>query len=96
MTVTSPEGADFVAGLGVDRVVVGRELSVREIAKVSRGVVGGAVLVRRRDWVGQFWHNNQVRVAGDREIAKVRRGVVDGAVPTLQSKMSCGGQGVEC
>ena len=34
MTITSPEGADFVAGLGVDRVVVGRELSVREIAKV--------------------------------------------------------------
>ena len=35
MTITSPEGADFVAGLGVDRVVVGRELSVREIAKVG-------------------------------------------------------------
>ena len=43
MTVTSPEGADFVAGLGVDRVVVGRELSVREIAKVRRGAAGGAV-----------------------------------------------------
>ena len=35
MTITSPEGADFVAGLGVERVVVGRELSVKEIAKVS-------------------------------------------------------------
>ena len=35
MTITSPEGAAFVAGLGVDRVVVGRELSVKEIAKVG-------------------------------------------------------------
>ena len=35
MTITSPEGAAFGAGLGVDRVVVGRELSVKEIAKVG-------------------------------------------------------------
>ncbi|GAX79879.1 hypothetical protein CEUSTIGMA_g7319.t1 [Chlamydomonas eustigma] len=37
MTITSPEGAAFVAGLGVERVVVGRELSVKEIAKVQAG-----------------------------------------------------------
>ena len=41
MSITSGEGAAWVAGLGVERVVVGRELSVREIAKVRRGVVGG-------------------------------------------------------
>eukprot|EP00879_Flechtneria_rotunda_P017841 GHRR01018700.1.p1 GENE.GHRR01018700.1~~GHRR01018700.1.p1 ORF type:complete len:521 (+),score=109.15 GHRR01018700.1:527-2089(+) len=35
MSITSAEGADFAAGLGVTRVVVGRELSVREIAKLS-------------------------------------------------------------
>lgn len=35
MSITSPEGADFAAQLGVDRVVVGRELSISEIAKVG-------------------------------------------------------------
>lgn len=34
MSITSAQGAQFAAGLGVERVVVGRELSVREIAKV--------------------------------------------------------------
>lgn len=34
MSITSAEGAAFAGGLGVERVVVGRELSVREIAKV--------------------------------------------------------------
>ncbi|KAF8065609.1 LHT2 [Scenedesmus sp. PABB004] len=37
MSITSAEGAQFAASLGVTRVVVGRELSVREIAAVSRG-----------------------------------------------------------
>ncbi|MEW5305319.1 MAG: hypothetical protein WDW36_007867 [Sanguina aurantia] len=37
MSITSPEGADFAAQLGVDRVVVGRELSISEIAKVKQG-----------------------------------------------------------
>lgn len=34
MTITSAQGAEFALQLGVDRVVVGRELSVKEIAKV--------------------------------------------------------------
>ena len=34
MTITSAQGAQFAASLGIDRVVVGRELSVQEIAKV--------------------------------------------------------------
>ena len=41
MTITSPEGADFVQRLGVERVVVARELSVDEIHKVGMCVWGG-------------------------------------------------------
>mmetsp|Transcript_51491 Transcript_51491/g.164657 ORF Transcript_51491/g.164657 Transcript_51491/m.164657 type:complete len:592 (+) Transcript_51491:230-2005(+) len=37
MTITSAEGAEFARQLGVERVVVGRELSVREISKVREG-----------------------------------------------------------
>lgn len=37
MTITSAEGAEFAAALGIDRVVVGRELSAREIGKVQQG-----------------------------------------------------------
>ena len=37
MSITSPEGAEFARGLGCKRVVVGRELSVREIASVRNG-----------------------------------------------------------
>jgi len=36
MTITSGEGASFVAGLGVERVVLARELSLSEIAAVGR------------------------------------------------------------
>ncbi|KAG2432764.1 hypothetical protein HYH02_012897 [Chlamydomonas schloesseri] len=43
MSITSGEGAAWVAGLGVERVVVGRELSVREIAKVRDAVPGTEV-----------------------------------------------------
>ncbi len=35
MSITSAEGAAWAAGLGVERVVVGRELSVNEISKVG-------------------------------------------------------------
>lgn len=35
MSITSAEGAEFAYALGTDRVVVGRELSVREIASVA-------------------------------------------------------------
>ena len=37
MTITSADGADFAAACGISRVVVGRELSVRDIGKVSAG-----------------------------------------------------------
>lgn len=37
MSVTSAEGAEFARRLGCDRVVAGRELSVRELAAVRRG-----------------------------------------------------------
>ena len=37
MSITSPEGAQFALQRGVSRVVVGRELSVRDISKVSAG-----------------------------------------------------------
>jgi collagenase-like PrtC family protease len=37
MSITSPEGAEFARELGCKRVVVGRELSVREIAAVRAG-----------------------------------------------------------
>lgn len=33
MTITSPEGADFAKDLGIERVVLARELSLREIKK---------------------------------------------------------------
>ncbi len=36
MTVTSPEGVRWAAGLGVRRVVLARELSLRELAKFDR------------------------------------------------------------
>ncbi|GIL60544.1 hypothetical protein Vafri_15096 [Volvox africanus] len=43
MSVTSAEGAAWVSELGVERVVVARELSVREISKVCDGVPGTEV-----------------------------------------------------
>jgi len=36
MTITSPEGVHFARTIGVDRVVVARELSLRELAKFRR------------------------------------------------------------
>lgn len=43
MSITSGEGAQFAAAMGVERVVVGRELSVAEIGAVRAGKrVGGA------------------------------------------------------
>lgn len=41
MTITAPEGARFAASRGAKRVVVGRELSVREIAQVAAGSGSG-------------------------------------------------------
>src|SRR6185436_18915744 len=35
MTVTSPEGVEFARELGVERVVLARELSLRELEKFS-------------------------------------------------------------
>ncbi|GLI60382.1 hypothetical protein VaNZ11_002388 [Volvox africanus] len=43
MSVTSAEGAAWVSELGVERVVVARELSVREISKICDGVRGAEV-----------------------------------------------------
>lgn len=37
MSITSPEGAEFARARGVGRVVVGRELSVREISLTAAG-----------------------------------------------------------
>ncbi len=37
MTITSPEGARFVAPLGLDRIVLARELSLREIGHFKPG-----------------------------------------------------------
>ncbi len=37
MTISSPEGAEFAASLGVSRVVVPRELSVEEVRTFARG-----------------------------------------------------------
>lgn len=37
MTISSPEGVLFAASLGMQRVVVPRELSVQEIARLTRG-----------------------------------------------------------
>eukprot|EP00466_Bigelowiella_natans_P012210 jgi/Bigna1/34861/e_gw1.7.7.1 len=36
MSITSAQGAEFAHSLGAERVVVGRELSVKEIASISR------------------------------------------------------------
>jgi putative protease len=35
MTITSSEGADYAEHLGVQRVVVGRELSIHDIAQIG-------------------------------------------------------------
>ena len=37
MSITSAEGAEFARELGCERVVVGRELSIRDIAAVREG-----------------------------------------------------------
>lgn len=57
MTISSPEGAAFAATLGIDRVVLPRELSVQEIARFTREssmecevFVHGALCV---SWSGQ-------------------------------------------
>ena len=45
MTITSPEGAEFARELGVERVVLARELSLRELEKFGlRGGVGEPVI----------------------------------------------------
>lgn len=36
MTLTEPHGVDFVKGLGVERVILARELSAKEIGRVAR------------------------------------------------------------
>jgi len=38
MTVTSSEGLEYAASLGISRVVVGRELSLKEISEISHDV----------------------------------------------------------
>ena len=40
MSITSAEGAAFAANLGCERVVVGRELSVAEIAIIGAAAPG--------------------------------------------------------
>ncbi len=57
MTVSSPEGARFASGLGVTRVVLPRELSVREVERMAEATaleletfVHGALCV---SWSGQ-------------------------------------------
>jgi len=42
MTITSPEGAEFARELGVERVVLARELSLRELEKFQKHAEGGA------------------------------------------------------
>ena len=42
MTITSPEGAEFARELGVERVVLARELSLRELEKFQKHGEGGA------------------------------------------------------
>ena len=41
MTITSPEGAEFARELGVERVVLARELSLRELEKFQQGAASG-------------------------------------------------------
>src|SRR4051812_30362937 len=45
MTVTSPEGVEFARRLGVERVVLARELSLRELEKFDAGGVPLEVFV---------------------------------------------------
>ena len=42
MTITSPEGVEFARKLGVERVVLARELSLRELEKFQVQTAGGA------------------------------------------------------
>src|SRR4029077_13836447 len=37
MTLTEPRGIEFVRGLGVERVILARELSTADISKVTQG-----------------------------------------------------------
>jgi putative protease len=39
MTITSPEGVEFAAGLGVKQVVLAREMSLRELEKFDAGAM---------------------------------------------------------
>ena len=57
MSITSAEGAAWAAGLGVERVVVGRELSVKEISKV-----GGSAGVATRN-LREHVHRSAARAA---------------------------------
>ena len=40
MTITSPEGVEFAQGLGVERAVLAREVSLQEIGKFKGGEMG--------------------------------------------------------
>src|SRR5205823_2436269 len=42
MTITSPEGAEFARELGIARVVLARELSLRDLEKFQMHRTGGA------------------------------------------------------
>jgi putative protease len=45
MTITSPEGAAFAARLGITRVVLAREASMREMARFPKDLIGLEVFV---------------------------------------------------
>ncbi len=95
MTITSPEGAEFAAGLGVRRIVLARELSLRELAKFDAAAmplevfVHGALCVA---YSGQCLTSESLgqRSANRGECAQACRMpyelVVDGAVRDLGDK----------
>ncbi|MBU6183146.1 MAG: DUF3656 domain-containing protein [Verrucomicrobia bacterium] len=94
MTVTSPEGVEFAAGLGVKQVVLARELSLRELEKFPPGLpletfVHGALCVA---YSGQCLTSEALgrRSANRGECAQACRMpyqlIVDGALRDLGDK----------
>ena len=95
MTITSPEGAEFARALGVERTVLARELSLRELQKFSTEImplevfVHGALCVA---YSGQCLTSESLgqRSANRGECAQACRMpyelVVDGAVRDLGDK----------
>ncbi|KAF5827037.1 peptidase family U32-domain-containing protein [Dunaliella salina] len=106
MSITSAQGAQFAAGLGVERIVVGRELSIKDIAKVREqstaeveAFVHGALCVSYSGqcFSSEAWGGRSANRGQCAQACRLPYGlIVDGMLDHLQgiSYLKCSTQGL--